>query len=89
MCDTCVLLGSAIEEGRINAGAVNKWKRMFERAPKETEALLADQAPTVRRLMENRRILSTVGFANLDGAMVDRHERELAAALGVKPEEVL
>lgn len=84
MCETCTLLGAAIEEGRIDAGAVDKWKRMFEAAPQEAEALLADQSPTVHRLMENRRILSSVGWTNLDDATVDQHERELAASLGLR-----
>lgn len=89
MCETCRHLGSAIEDGRIGVGAIDKWRRAFESAPELAREALESQRPDQHRRLENHHALVTARHADLDDRLVDVHERELASRLGIRPEDVI
>jgi hypothetical protein len=82
------LLEEAVETGRIPVASVARWERMFAADHDATLSLLSDRQPSTHRRLENARRLMTAA-PDLDDALVVSHERELAASLGVRPEELI
>jgi hypothetical protein len=86
VCETCRLLGSAIEDGRIEARSVETWKRAFETAPELAREVLANQRPDLHTRMENRRALVARPFSEEDDTV---YRAYISQVLGVRPEDVI
>jgi hypothetical protein len=82
-------LDEAIESGRISVGSIETWRRMFQAEPAAAAALLESRRPDMHTRLENRRLLATARPPDLDDALIELHERDLAARLGIRPEDVL